>query len=93
MANKPRLVRGIISELNVYGADTPVVYCVSSELDTSATIHATFEAGFLLQTEDKEYVFEDGQILVFNDDTDVEELYQYAEICNAKPKACVRICL
>lgn len=93
MANKPRLVRGIISELNVYGADTPVVFEISSDFAVNTTIYATFEQGFLLQTEDKEYVHEDEQILVFNDDLDLEEMYQCAENYNAKPKACVRVCL
>lgn len=93
MANKPRLARGIISELNVYGADTPVVYCVSPDLETSNTINVTHSPGWLLQKEGKEYVYEDEQILVFDEETDVEELYQHAENYNAKPKACVRVCL
>lgn len=93
MANKPRLVRGIISELNVYGADTPVVYCVSADLETSNTINVTHSPGWLLQKPDGEYVYIDDQIHVFDEEIDPEELYQYAEIHDARPKACVRVCL
>jgi len=93
MANKPRLVRGIISELNVYGADTPVVYCVSPDLETSNTINVTHSPGWLLQKEGKEYVY--GYRTTKNPDIVV---YVYSTITNdGLGRKCgadaIRICL
>jgi hypothetical protein len=93
MANKPRLVRGIISELNVYGADTPVIIEINPELDTNSTVHITFEKGFLLQKPDGQYVYDGKEIVSFLEDGDIEAMHELADIHEAKPKSCVIVCL